>query len=113
MKGGAMSAPMGGKNGKPMSKGTLKSLAVGVIAFGGAFGFAPSANATLHPIVESVDCAKATVHHGDIGSPPGQSVPGSPSDHRALAATSDGFTDFSSPAWFGHKLDGQCGRVGQ
>lgn len=96
-----------------MLRATIKTVAVGVMVFGGALGFVPSASATLHPIVESADCANATVPHGDVASPPGQSEPGTPSDHRALAATSAGFTDFSSPAWFGHKLDGQCGRVGQ
>lgn len=111
--GSATSALMGRENGHPMSKVALKTLAVGVITLAGAFGVAPTASATLHPIVESADCAQGTVPHGDVASPPGQSVPGTPSDHRALVVTSDGFTDFSSPAWFGHKLDGQCGRVGR
>ena len=91
----------------------MKALAVGLMAGAATLGFAPSASATIHPIVESADCAQGQVPHGDVASPPGQSQPGTPSDHRALIATSDGFTDFSSPAWFGHKLDGKCGRVGQ
>ena len=75
------------------------------------------ADATLHPIVESVDCAnaQANAHHplGDVGEVPGQTPGATPGGGknalRALAVTSDGFTDFSSPAWFGHKLDGSCG----
>lgn len=91
------------------------SLAAGVAIGFATLAFTPSASATIHPIVESADCASANaqVPHGDVASPPGQSEPGTPSDHRALYVTSDGFTDFSSPAWFGHKLDGTCGRVGQ
>ena len=78
------------------------------------------ASATLHPVVESFDCAYDNTSNkhptGDVGSPPGQTFPQGPAgqnDHRALKATSDDFTDFSSPAWFGHKLDGKCGKVGQ
>ncbi len=74
------------------------------------------ASATLHPVVESFDCAydKTADKHptGDIGSPPGQTFPQGPegkNDHAALNATGGP----SSPAWFGHKLDGQCGKVGQ
>jgi hypothetical protein len=74
------------------------------------------ASATLHPVVESFDCAyekTADTHPtGDIGSPPGQTNPQGPegkNDHAALNATGGP----SSPSWFGHKLDGQCGKVGQ
>ncbi len=78
------------------------------------------ASATIHPIVESYDCVGENVPEGhptgDVASPPGQSFPQGPNgqnDHRALKAT--GGEDFSAPnqAWFGHKLDGQCGKVGQ
>ena len=75
------------------------------------------ASATIHPIVESVDCANpiANENHplGDVAEVPGQTPDyGSHSDQsslRALNVTSDGFTDFSSPAWFGQKLNGECG----
>jgi len=81
------------------------------------------ASATIHPIVESVDCANpiANENHplGDVAEVPG-ATPGdlNPADKptgqgnnelRALIVTSDGFTDFSSPAWFGQKLNGECG----
>ena len=77
--------------------------------------------ATIHPIVESFDCAneQAFAHHplGDPADPPGQTPDATPgkgnNEERALRATTDDFTDFSSPALFGHKLDGQCGKVGQ
>jgi len=85
-----------------------------------AFGASGVASATIHPIVESFDCANATAfaHHplGDVADPIGQTPGvGSHSDQsslRALNAITDGFTDLSSPALFGHKLDGQCGKVG-
>ncbi|MET3172750.1 UNVERIFIED_ORG: hypothetical protein ABIB52_000578 [Arthrobacter sp. UYCu721] len=96
-------------------------IVVGVIVLGTSLGFAPAASATIHPIVESYDCAnaQATAHHplGDVADPPGV-TPGygnhsENSDLASLSATSKGFTDFSSPAWFGFKLDGTCGQVGQ
>jgi hypothetical protein len=79
------------------------------------------ASATIHPIVESFDCAneQAFAHHplGDPADPPGQTPGATPgqgnNELRALIVVTDGFTDFSSPALFGHKLDGQCGQVGQ
>jgi hypothetical protein len=79
--------------------------------------------ATIHPIVESVDCANpiANENHplGDVAEVPGatpgdQNPAGQPTGQgnnelRALIVTSDGFNDFSSPAWFGHKLNDECG----
>jgi hypothetical protein len=84
-------------------------------------GIAPAAFGTIHPIVESFDCAneQAFAHHplGDpadpIGQTPGVGSHSEQSSLRALIVISDGFTDLSSPALFGHKLDGQCGKVGQ
>jgi len=84
-------------------------------------GIAPAAFGTIHPIVESFDCAneQAFAHHplGDpadpIGQTPGVGNHSEQSSLRALIVISDGFTDLSSPALFGHKLDGQCGKVGQ
>ena len=68
------------------------------------------AEATIHPIVESYDCANenAFEHHplGDPAEPPGQTPGvGSHSDQstfRALQESNDN-------AWFGHKLNGECG----
>jgi hypothetical protein len=79
------------------------------------------ASATIHPIVESFDCVGTDVPAGhpigDVADPPGQTPEfGSHSEQsslRAIIVVSDGFTDLSSPALFGHKLDGQCGKVGQ
>lgn len=93
---------------------------IGVIVFGASLGFAPAASATIHPIVESVDCANAQAneHHplGDVAEVPGVTPDygshSANSDLASLDATSKGFTDFSSPAWFGHKLDGECGHAG-
>src|SRR5215207_11396723 len=72
--------------------------------------------ATIHPIVESFDCAneQAFEHHplNDPAEVPGQTPDyGSHSDQsslRALDVTSDGFTD-PNPAWSSHKLNGECG----
>lgn len=99
---------------------TSNALAVGVVAFIATLGLAAPANATIHPLVESYDCANDTAneHHplGDVADPPGV-TPGfgnhsTRSDLASVYATSKGFTDFSSPAWFGHKLDGECGHSG-
>jgi hypothetical protein len=81
--------------------------------------FASAAQATIHPIVESFVCAKpqALAHHtlGDPADPPGETPGVQPENAqgnnvlRALDVVTDGFTDFNSPALFGHKLDGSCG----
>jgi hypothetical protein len=92
-----------------------------VIASLFVLSFAPAAFGTIHPIVESFDCAneQAFAHHplGDPADPIGQTPEvGNHSDQsslRALTVITDEFTDFSSPALFGHKLDGKCGKVGQ
>jgi hypothetical protein len=92
-----------------------------VIASLFVLGFATAAFGTIHPIVESFDCAneQAFAHHplGDPADPIGQTPEvGNHSDQsslRALTVITDEFTDFSSPALFGHKLDGKCGKVGQ
>jgi len=82
--------------------------------------------ATIHPIVESVDCANpiANENHplGDVAEVPGATPEDlNPADQptgqgnnelRALIVTSDGFTDFSSPAWSEFKLNGTCGAGG-
>jgi hypothetical protein len=98
-----------------------RALTFGLLALAATFAFAPSASATIHPIVESYDCqteqAQAAHPLGDVADPPGQ-TPGygrhsDTSSLRAISVITDGFTDPSSPALFGHKLDGTCGRVGQ
>lgn len=82
---------------------------------------AAPAFATIHPVVESFDCAAdpAFENHplGDPADPPGATPGATPGNGnnvlRAIIVLTDGFTDLSSPAVFGHKLDGECGRVGQ
>jgi len=82
---------------------------------------AGTALGTIHPIVESFDCAneQAFAHHplGDPADPPGATPGATPGNGqnvlRALLVITDDFTDFSSPALFGHKLDGQCGVAAQ
>lgn len=94
-----------------------RTVAVALCAVLGVALFASSASATIHPIVESFDCANAQAfaHHplGDVADPPGQTPGATPGqgDLQALDAVTDGFTDFSSPAVFGHKLDGECGNA--
>jgi hypothetical protein len=70
------------------------------------------AGATIHPIVESFDCANAQAfaHHplGDPADPMGQTPGATPgngnNELRALTVVGE-----DSPAAFGHKLDGECG----
>ena len=84
-------------------------LAAALLAFS-----AGTALATIHPIVESFDCAneQAFAHHplGDPADPLGQTPGATPGNGRnalrALTVTE------GTPAWFGHKLDGQCGHAG-
>ena len=78
------------------------------------------ASATIHPIVESFDCdnEQAFAHHplndpAEVpGATPGDLNPGGEptgqgnNEFRALSVANE-------QAWFGHKLDGQCGKVGQ
>jgi hypothetical protein len=72
------------------------------------------ASATIHPIVESFDCAneQAFAHHplGDPAEVPGQTPGATPgqgnNELRALSvANGNAFSE--------HKLNGQCGKVGQ
>ena len=75
---------------------------------------APGATATIHPIVESFDCANAQAfaNHplGDPADPPGQTPGATPgngnNELRALQAV-----PADSPALFGHKLNGECGQA--
>ena len=88
-----------------------RALAAILLAIAGTWAFAPSASATIHPIVESADCANAVadaVHPlGDVADPPGQTPGyGSHSDSSTLRAVQEAI---DTPAAFGHKLDNQCG----
>jgi hypothetical protein len=88
------------------------------------------ASATIHPIVESADCVGTAVPEGhptgDAADPPGQTPGfGSHSEQSTLRAVvnTNGGAAFSSnpevtefgltPGGAEHKLDGQCGKVGQ
>jgi hypothetical protein len=70
--------------------------------------------ATIHPIVESFDCAndQAFEHHplGDPAEVPGQTPGyGSHSDQSSLRALQEA----DQSAFSEHKLNGECGKVGQ
>lgn len=95
---------------------TGKSLAVVGVMFAATLGLAPAASATIHPLVESYDCANdaAFAHHplGDVANPPGV-TPGyghhsSNSNLASVVATTS-----SSPSWSDFKANGTCGKVGQ
>jgi hypothetical protein len=97
-----------------------RALAVTFLAAVATMAWAPGASATIHPIVESFDCANenAFANHplGDVADPPGQ-TPGfgnhsEQSSLAAIGAVTKDETDFSSPALLGHKLDGECGHAG-
>jgi hypothetical protein len=74
------------------------------------FALAPTAGATIHPIVESFDCANAQAfaHHplGDPADPLGQTPGATPgqgqNELRALSVANDS-------AFSEHKLNGECG----
>jgi hypothetical protein len=74
------------------------------------FALAPIAGATIHPIVESFDCANAQAfaHHplGDPADPRGQTPGATPgqgqNELRALSVVNDS-------AFSEHKLNGECG----
>jgi hypothetical protein len=72
------------------------------------------ASATIHPIVESFDCAnqQAFEHHplGDPAEVPGQTPGhGSHSDQSSLRALQEA----DDSAFSEHKLNGECGKAGQ
>jgi len=82
------------------------------------FAVAPIAGATIHPIVESFDCANAQAfaHHplGDVADPRGQTPgdlnpAGQETGSKSLVAL--GVADDSAFSEF--KLNGECGKVGQ
>jgi hypothetical protein len=90
-------------------------IVAGAVGAGALLMMGGAASATIHPIVESFDCAndQAFAHHplGDVADPKGQTPGETPGDGnnelRALAVVGE-----DSPAAFGHKLDGQCGAGG-
>jgi hypothetical protein len=72
------------------------------------------ASATIHPIVESADCVGTDVPEGhptgDAADPPGQTPEfGSHSDQSDLRALQEA----DDSAFSEHKLNGECGKVGQ
>jgi hypothetical protein len=72
------------------------------------------ASATIHPIVESFDCAneQAFAHHpyGDPAEVPGQNpAVGNHSDQSSFRALQEA----DDSAFSEHKLNGECGKVGQ
>jgi hypothetical protein len=76
---------------------------------------APVASPTIHPIVESFNCAneQAFESHplGDPADPPGQTPGATPGDgQNELRAIQE--TGGRNPN-FGSGVDGQCGKVGQ
>lgn len=91
-----------------------KSLALGAVVAAATVLSAPPASATIHPIVESADCANATADAahplGDVADPPGQTPGyGNHSEASTLRAVQQAI---DTPAAFGHKLDGECGHAG-
>jgi hypothetical protein len=91
-----------------------RALAVTFLVTVATMASAPGASATIHPIVESFDCANenAFAHHplGDPADPPGQTPGyGSHSENSTLRAIQQAG---DTPAAFGHKLDGECGHAG-
>jgi len=73
----------------------------------------PAADATIHPIVESFDCANAQAfaHHplGDVADPMGQTPGATPGGStNELAALSHA----AGSAFSSFKLDGSCGAGG-
>lgn len=84
---------------------TVLGLSVGAVVIGPT-----AAWATIHPIVESADCASSTADAahplGDVADPIGQTPGvGSHSDTSTLRAVQQA----AEPAFFGHKLNGECG----
>jgi len=91
-----------------------RALAVTFLVTVATMAWAPGASATIHPIVESFDCASETAfaNHplGDVADPPGQTPGfGSHSETSTLRAVEEAI---DTPAAFGHKLDGECGHAG-
>jgi hypothetical protein len=87
-----------------------RAVTAGLLAVAAMVVSAPSASATIHPIVESADCANATadaVHPlGDVADPVGQTPGvGSHSDQSSLRA----IQQVDDAAFSEFKFDGSCG----
>jgi hypothetical protein len=96
-----------------MVKRTMLLLTVGLV-MALMMAVAGPASATIHPIVESFDCAneQAFAHHpyGDPAEVPGQNPEvGNHSDQSSFRALQEA----DDSAFSDHKLNGQCGKVGQ
>jgi hypothetical protein len=82
------------------------------------FALVPIAGATIHPIVESFDCAneQAFAHHplGDPADPRGQ-TPGdvNPAGQETGSKSLVALGVANDNAFSEHKLNGECGKVGQ
>jgi hypothetical protein len=82
------------------------------------FALAPVAGATIHPIVESFDCAneQAFAHHplGDPAEVPGQ-TPGdvNPAGQETGSTSFTALGHADDSAFSEHKLNDECGKVGQ
>ena len=95
-----------------------RALAISALAAAATFLIAPSASATIHPIVESVDCANQIANDahplGAVADPPGQTPVDFPTDfelnHSGQSTLRAVVEAIDTPAAFGHKLDGVCGR---
>ena len=93
-------------------------LGICLVALATSVAGASGASATIHPLVESADCANEhAAEHQPIGiaDPPGQTPGfGSHSDQSSLRAVQSVSKNpqAAESAMFGHKLDGQCGHVG-
>lgn len=93
---------------------TLRGTSAVLIALGGAVAsvvlLPGAAHATIHPIVESADCASSTANAAhplaDVANPPGQ-TPGYGS--HSTVSTLRAVQMANTSASFGHKLNGVCG----
>jgi len=88
----------------------MRRIVLLVVFLGIVMIFAANASATIHPIVESADCAneQAYAHHplGDPADPAGQTPGATPGSGQNVFAALD---HANESAWFGHKLNGVCG----
>ena len=92
-----------------------KVFVVAFMAIVASWGSMPSASATIHPIVESADCANAAADAahplGDVAEPPGV-TPGS-GNHSARSNVASLVATDGNAAWSDFKLNEVCGHVGQ
>jgi hypothetical protein len=90
-----------------------KRFGIAVAALLASLVLVPFAFSTIHPIVESADCAneQAYAHHplGDPADPAGQTPGVTPGGGQNVFAA---LSHANESAWFGHKLDGECGGAG-